>query len=144
MFRFLAGAFSALLLVGAGFFILQSGAERENPIPPAPAAIQQSPLQLPAAAPVPEAAEKTREEKRFARADADEDGRIQREEVMAPRRKAFAKLDRNGDQRLDFEEWAVRTSERFGGADADRSGWLTAEEFATTRPKRAARPRCNC
>ena len=47
----------------------------------------------------PEATPKSREEKRFSRADKDKNGRIEREELLAPRRrKAFAKLDKNRRQ----------------------------------------------
>ncbi|HEX6410520.1 MAG TPA: EF-hand domain-containing protein [Sphingomicrobium sp.] len=57
----------------------------------------------------PEATPKSREEKRFSRADKDKNGRIEREELLASRRKAFAKLDKNGNGSLSFEEWAVKT-----------------------------------
>jgi hypothetical protein len=61
------------------------------------------------------------------------------EELFQPRRKAFARLDTNGDGRLSFEEWAVRTSKRFSEADRDRNGALTR---ANSRPPhRAAAPR---
>ncbi|QNP44455.1 EF-hand domain-containing protein [Sphingomonas daechungensis] len=80
----------------------------------------------------PEATAKSREEKRFSRADKDKNGRIEREEILGSRRKAFAKLDTNGNGTLSFEEWAVKSIEKFGVADKDRSGWLTSAEFATT------------
>ena len=67
----------------------------------------------------PEATAKSREQKRFSRVDKDKDGRIEKEEVLAPRRKAFAKLDTNGNGALSFEEWAAKTIDKFGGADAD-------------------------
>ena len=51
---------------------------------------------------------------------------------------------RNGNGRLSFEEWAVRTAEKFAEADADRSGWLDAAEYETSRPKPKARPKCKC
>ena len=63
---------------------------------------------------------------------------------MSSRTAAFRKLDRNGDNLLTFEEWAVATGERFAKADADKSGDLTRAEFATTAPKRAAKPKCSC
>ncbi len=56
-------------------------------------------------------------------------------ELFEPRRKAFAKLDRDGNGALSFDEWAVKTVDKFASADRDRSGWLTAAEFATTAPK---------
>ena len=52
----------------------------------------------------------------------------------AARRKAFAKLDVNGNGALSFEEWAAKTIDKFKGADADHNGWLTAAEYATTAP----------
>lgn len=144
MGRFLAGVLSTLLLVAAGFFIWKSRAEGEDPIPPPPAATPvYSPMgaQAPAG---PPSADKSREEKRFGRADKDKDGRVTREEMLAPRRKAYAKLDTNGDGRLVFDEWAVTTSTKFAGADADRSGWLSPREFMATRPKTSPKKKCAC
>ena len=144
MLRFVAGVASALLLVAASFFVWKSQAETDDPVPPAPVAAI-APAGEGRVADPPEATEKSREEKRFGRADKDKDGRITLDELYQPRRKAFAKLDTNGDARLCFEVWAVSTTEKFRGADADRSGWLGAEEFATTRPKTKAPPkRCAC
>jgi hypothetical protein len=132
-----------LLLVAAGFFLWKSQAEQENPVPPAPQAVAaegSAKVEEP-----PQATEKSKEEKRFARADKDDDGRITLEELYQPRRKAFAKLDKNGDSRLTFEEWAISTGEKFAGADKDRSGWLSPKEYETTRPKVKAKPkRCAC
>jgi hypothetical protein len=148
MLRFFAGAGSALLLVLAGFFIWKSQAEGENPIPPAPKArVTLTPL---AAVPsgerlrAPEASEKSKEEKRFARADKNDDGRITLAELYEPRRKAFAKLDANGNGSLSFEEWANSTGEKFSKADADRSGWLSPQEYASTKPKTKPKPKCRC
>jgi hypothetical protein len=143
MLRFLAGVVSALLLLAAGFFIWRSQAESEQIIPPAPEARPSQPAFL-KQQPAAPAAEKTKEEKRFARADKDDDGRIAREELLSPRRKAFAKLDKNGNGSLSFEEWAVKTVDKFSGADADGSGWLSAAEFETTKPKPAKKKKCAC
>ena len=63
---------------------------------------------------------------------------------MSSRTKAFKKLDRDGNNLLTFEEWAVRTSDRFRGADGNRDSKLTRKEFATTRPKRKKKPKCRC
>lgn len=146
MLRFIAGVVSALLLVGAGFFIWKSRAERETLVPPAPAATAYTgSLLKPVADPDPPAAsEKTKEEKRFDRADKDDDGRITRIELLEPRRKAFAKLDSNGNGSLSFEEWAVRTVDKFADADADGTGWLTPAEYEKTKPKTRPKPRCSC
>lgn len=136
MLRYIAGGVSALLLAGAIFFVWKGRAEAEQVIPPAPeAAALMTPLK---ARPLPEppaATAKSREERRFARADKDDDGRITRAELLQPREKAFARLDTDGDGRLSFEEWAVKTSEKFAGADADRDGALTPKEYETTKPK---------
>ncbi|MGB3739567.1 MAG: hypothetical protein WA948_09460, partial [Pontixanthobacter sp.] len=58
---------------------------------------------------------------------------------------AFRKLDKDGNNLLTFEEWAVATVTKFEGADADNNERLTASEFATTRPKRKSKkPGCRC
>ena len=146
MLRFLAGVASALLLVAAGFFVWKGQAEEEQLVPPAPKQAEfVTPLQAMAAPPEPPSAPaKSKEEKRFARADRDDDGKITRAELLQPRQKAFAKLDRNGNGSLSFEEWAVKTSEKFAGADKDRSGWLSAVEYRTTAPKPAKPRKCAC
>ena len=145
MLRFFGGALAAMLLMAAGFFILKGRAESEDLIPPAPEpAALVTPLKPAPTAEPPAAPAKSREEKRFARADKDDDGKITRAELLEPRRKAFAKLDANGNGSLSFEEWAVKTSEKFAGADADGNGALTAAEFETTKPKTRPKPRCNC
>lgn len=147
MLRFLAGVASALLLVAAGFFVWKSRAEREVQVPPAPKAVAAYAgpmLQSPSLPEPPAANEKTKEQKRFARADKDDDGRITKLELLEPRRKAFAKLDSNGNGSLSFEEWAVKTIGKFEGADADDSGWLTPAEYSTTKPKTRPKPKCAC
>jgi hypothetical protein len=148
MLRFVAGVVSALLLMGAGLFAWTSWANQEDPIPPAPpptaAAQLNSPLRpLPVEEP-PAATAKSKEEKRFARADRDDDGRITKLELLEPRRKAFAKLDTNGNGTLSFEEWAVRTADKFAKADKNKDGVLLAAEYATTAPKPRAKPKCSC
>jgi hypothetical protein len=69
---------------------------------------------------------------------------IESEEVLGPRRKAFAKLDANANGSLSFEEWAVKSIDKFKGADRDRSGWLTAAEYATTAPPPPKKKQCSC
>jgi hypothetical protein len=142
MARYLAGVASALLLVVAGFLLWSTRAERDQPVPKAPRAALAVQDDSPPPEP-PSALEKTREERRFARYDADEDGIITRTEMLETRRKPFQKLDTNGDGKLAFEEWAVATAERFGKADADRSATLTRAEFATTRRETKSK-KCVC
>lgn len=148
MWRFFAGVAACFLMMTGAFLFWQSKAQ-EAPLPAAPP----PPLAAPAASAAPpapavrrapEATPKSREQKRFARADKDDDGRITRAELFEPRRKAYAKLDKNGNGTLSFEEWAVRTVDKFAGADKDRSGWLTPAEFATTAPKPTRRTSCSC
>jgi len=147
MARFLAGAAACFLLLTGAFLLWQSRAERSASLPSAPpprSASSPSTLGAPAAFDAPEADPKSREEKRFSRADQNKDGKIESEEVYAPRRKAFAKLDLNRNGSLSFEEWAARTIEKFQGADKDRSGWLTPAEYATTAPPPPKHKRCSC
>ncbi|HKR24568.1 MAG TPA: histidine kinase, partial [Allosphingosinicella sp.] len=64
-----------------------------------------------------------------------------------PRRRAFQRLDRDGNGALSFEEWAVRTVAKFGEADANRDRALDRTEFAATAPRRRAPARakgCAC
>lgn len=151
MWRYFAGGLAALLMAAAGMFLFQSRATSE-PLPPPPAAAESGEEKttaadpLPALAKIPRASDRTREQKRFDRYDKDRSDGITMAELMEPRRKAFAKLDRNGDGKLSFEEWAVRGITRFTDADADKSGTLNRTEFATTAPKRKAKaqPRCDC
>ena len=145
MLRFFAGAVATLLLIAAGFFIWRSQAGQDDFVPPAPdPAPLVTPLRQGRLPAPPASSEQSREEKRFARADLDDDGRITRDELMSPRRKAFARLDTDGDGRLAFEEWAVKTGEKFAGADADKSGWLTAREFEKTKAKTRPSAKCRC
>ncbi len=145
MVRILAAAAAFMLVLTGAFFIWQGRAAQAD-IPPAPQPRLASAAQIPLS-PTPDAPEadpKSKEEKRFARADKDEDGRLSLAELVEPRRKAFAKLDLNQDGRLSFEEWAVRTIDKFEGADADKSKWLTPAEYATTAPKPKKKPACSC
>lgn len=92
----------------------------------------------------PEASEKTREERRFNRYDKNRDELVGREEYLASRRKAFARLGANGDGRLSFDEWAAKATDKFAKADADRSASLSRAEFANTAVKRRAAVKANC
>lgn len=143
MGRFLAGVAAALLLVTGGFFIWRAQAGRGSAVPVLGAA-GDAPMGLADLAGPPEASERTREEKRFARYDKDKNGAVAREEYLLSRRKAFAKLDLNGDGKLGFEEYAVKTTTKFAAADKDKSGALNPSEFATTRVVRKVAPKCDC
>ena len=144
MVRFLAGAAACFLLLTGAFLLWQSHAEQAPSLPSAPKPRPASLLNPGAPLPAPEADPKSREEKRFSRADKNKDGRIDPEEVLGARRKAFAKLDSNGNGALSFDEWAAKTIGKFQGADKDRSGWLTPAEYATTAPPPPKRQRCSC
>lgn len=144
MWRYLAGGLAALLLAGAGIFWFtgrakQTAAPLLAAAPAATSAAKTADDPLPQS--VPEATDRTREQKRFDRYDKDRDGKVTREEWLMQRRKAFAKLDTNHDGQLSFDEWAAKTEAKFATADADRSGTLTPTEFVATAAKRSAHPR---
>ena len=124
MARFLAGAAACFLLLTGAFLFWQSRAAQTPLLPEAPPArmagpalIAQNSLPSP-----PEATPKSREEKRFSRADN----------------------DKNGNGALSFDEWAMKTIDKFAGADKDRSGWLSAGEFVATAPPPPKKKRCSC
>jgi EF hand len=144
MWRFLAGVGSAALLMLAGLLVWQARADKPSLIAPAPIAAADAPLGMVDLAPPPEASERTREEKRFARYDKDKNGAVARVEYLASRQKGFAKLDVNGDGRISFEEYAVKAVVKFAAADRDKNNALNATEFATTRVVRKpkAKPKC--
>ena len=153
MNRLVLGGFIALMLVGVGLFWWQGRAAVEEGAPP-PMAEPDRPAadNLPLADPgdlrgpaPPEATELTREEQRFFRYDRNRDRRITRNEMLSTRSDAFRKLDKDGNNLLDFEEWAVATVTRFEGADSDGNRELDMAEFRTTAPKPAKRrPSCRC
>lgn len=147
MWRYFVGGGAALLLALGGMFLFRGSAATRAVLPPAPVAAAEIAEEAPLPEEAPSAPAKSREQKRFDRYDKDRDEAITRDEYLLSRRKAFAKLDVNGDGRLGFEEWAVRTTTKFAGADKDKSGGLTRAEFLTTAPKRrkaAAAPKCAC
>lgn len=159
MSRTILGVFLGLILAGIGGFWWQGRAEIERAAPPpepaAALAVSEAfaDPDLPSAdvsqfhgpAP-PEASELSREQRRFFRYDRNHDWRISRNEMLSSRTDAFRKLDKDGNNLLDFEEWAVTTVEKFEGADADGNRELTPSEFATTAPKRSksSKSRCSC
>src|SRR5688572_22945836 len=99
MTRFFAGAAAAFLMLTGAFLFWQSQAQEVPSLPPAPPPAAERPPLLTAQAPVqaPEASPKSREERRFSRADKDKNGRVERAEMLTPRLKAFARLDKNGN-----------------------------------------------
>jgi len=152
MNRIVLGAVVALALVGLGAFWWQGRAEIERGAPPpqpveAPAAEAEIPPSDAgdAVGPAPpEATELTKEQRRFFRYDRNRNWRITRTEMLSTRSDGFRKLDKDGNNLLDFEEWAVATVEKFEGADADGDNQLSPAEFATTAPKPKKKPRCAC
>ena len=143
MARYLAGLASCLLVIIGGVLLWQGRADKAEAVPLPPPPNKPPGLVQPLTEP-PHASPRSREERRFARADKDDDGRITAAELFEPRRKAFAKLDTNGNGSLSFEEGAVKTVGKFQGADKDRSGWLTPAEYATTAPPPPKKKRCAC
>ncbi len=155
MNRTVLGAVGALLLAAAGLFWWQGHAAIESAAPPPPTQAEipnESDLEaIPTedgtglmGGDLPEANEATREERRFNRFDRNRDNLITRSEALQPRVAMFRKLDKDGNNLLSFEEWAVATSNRFKSGDANGDGSLTRAEFATTKPKQARRPACRC
>jgi hypothetical protein len=150
MNRFALGAIVAVLLLGLGLFWLQGRAEVERGAPP-PAALAAQPTGLPLAdvsglrgPALPTADDLSKEQRRFFRYDRNRDLRITRDEMLSSRTEGFRDLDKDGNNLLTFEEWAVTTVDRFAGADRNRDGELNQAEFATTAPKPAPKPKCNC
>lgn len=152
MNRLVLGAVIALALAGIGLFWWQGRAEVERgapppmiePVAPDPEALPIADVTDLEGPEPPEATELTREQRRFFRYDRNRDRRITRNEMLSSRTDAFRKLDKDGNNLLDFEEWAVATAERFDKADLDRNRELTPAEFATTAPQRAPKPKCRC
>ncbi|MFM5931187.1 MAG: hypothetical protein ACKOPQ_09785 [Novosphingobium sp.] len=151
MNRTVLGAFAALLMVAAGTFWWQGRAALEVGDPPPRLADMPTEEGLPdetgagmKGALPPAASEASKEQRRFDRLDRNRDGKITRTEMLTPRIAGFRKLDKDGNNLLSFEEWAVKTSNRFAGADGNGDGNLDRAEFAKTKPKVRAKPGCNC
>ena len=135
MWRYLAGGLAALALVAAGVMLFNRNGRVVAALPAAPLALAQT---ADGALPdsVPEASDRTREQKRFDRYDKDRNGSVTRDEYLLARHKAYAKLDANHDGTLSFDEWAIKAETKFAMADKDKSGAMTNAEFATTAVKR--------
>ena len=144
MARFLAGAAACFLLLTGAFLLWQSRAQQAPTLPAAPQPrIRRT---VDDARQSPSARSEPQEPRGAALlARRQEQGRQDRVRGdFGARRKAFAKLDANGNGALSFEEWAAKTIEKFQGADNDRNGWLTAAEYATTAPPPPKHPKCGC
>ncbi|WP_353205711.1 histidine kinase [Sphingomonas sp.] len=145
MWRYLVGGLATLALVAAGVVLFNRSGRSVAALPSAPLAFAQSAAEGALPDSVPEASDRTREQKRFDRYDKDRNGAVTREEYLANRRKAYAKLDTNHDGTLSFDEWAIKAETKFAVADADKSGAMNATEFATTAVKRKSpRVRRDC
>lgn len=145
-----AAVFGAVVLAVAGLLLWLGADNGGAQAARANAAPQDIPLPVPLedeallTAPPPPAP-RSREEKRFARIDRDDDGRITQAEYLVQRRRNYDKLDVNGDGRLTFEEYAISGIGKFRKADADGNGHLAASEFATTAAKaRPTQTAANC
>lgn len=147
MWRWAAGA-GAVALAALAIILFSGGRSRSDaaPLPAAPQALAGNQAGAAPMLPdrVPEASDRTREEKRFDRYDKDRNGAITREEYLVQRRKAYAKLDTNHDGVLSFEEYAVKATTKFASADADKSGAMSPAEFVTTAVKRKPARRSPC
>jgi hypothetical protein len=145
MWRFFAGAAACFLLLTGAFLLWQSRAQGPG-LPGAPAARAAGAPFFSASQPLeaPEASAKTREEKRFSRADKNKDGKIAADEYFAGRRRFFDKLDIDHSGTLTFQEYAAKAIDKFKGADGDHNGWLSAAEFATTAAPAGKRRSNSC
>ena len=149
MGRFLAGFLACMFLMTGGILLWQGNAAGpqmadapEARLPAQEMAAQSAPIFLDPIGEAPEADPKSKEEKRFDRADKNDDGRITLAELVEPRRKPFAKLDLDQNGQLSFEEWAIRTIDKFEKANANGDAHLTRAEYATTKAKtRPKKPR---
>lgn len=154
MKRIALRAFIGLLLASIGMFWWQGRAEVEAGAPPPSPPVEANAVgegELPSAdisglrGPTPpEATKLSKEEQRFFRYDRNRDRSISRTEMLSTRTEGFRKLDKDGNNLLTFEEWAVATVDKFEGADANNDNELTQAEFATTKPKPAKKPACRC
>src|SRR6476469_8295299 len=149
MRRILVGTGSATLLLLAGFFAWKGFAQRnDNPVPAAPAPVETAALDdVPEIPGQPPAADtRSREQRRFDRADRDNNGSVTLEEMTFQRQRNFQRLDADHNGQLSFQEWAASTLRKFADADANHDRALNRVEFATTapRPRRTASARCDC
>ena len=143
MWRYVTGAIAALLITMAGMLLWSSMAGTKSGIGSAPPEADARLGPTDVTAPL-EASEKTREQRRFSRYDADQNGAVSRDEFLLSRRKTYARLDLDGDGKLSFEEYAAKTTKKFASSDRDHTGALTPSEFLSTRVARKSLPKGNC
>ena len=136
MWRYLVGSLATLALVAAGVVLFNRSGRSVAALPAAPLAFAQTADDGALPDSVPQASDRTREQKRFDRYDKDRNGTVTRDEYLANRRKAYAKLDTNHDGTLSFDEWAIKAETKFALADKDKSGAMNATESAATAVKR--------
>lgn len=91
------------MLTGA-FLIWQGRAQQPDVLSAPPPMLAAAPAgqALPAIPDAPSADPNTKEQKRFARADKNDDGKITFAELVEPRRKPFARLGRQRGQQAEF------------------------------------------
>ena len=143
MIRFLAGVVAALLLATAGV-LLWNGRATDRHLPGAPPGPGPSMFGKETGDAPPAATDESREQRRFARYDKDEDGEVSQAEFLAARRRNYDKLDASHDGKLDFNEYATKAIDKFTGADKDHSTTLNAVEFAATAVKRKTAATAPC
>ncbi len=143
MWRYVTGAIAALLITTAGMLLWSSLAGTKSDIGSVPSEANAALGPVDVTAPL-EASEKTREQRRFSRYDADQNGAVSRDEFLLSRRKSYARLDLDGDGKLSFEEYAVKTTKKFASSDRDHTGALTQAEFLSTRVARKSLPKGSC
>jgi len=89
----------------------------------------------------------SRAERMMERLDADKDGRVTRDEMVAAATQRFTARDKDGDGVISAEDRkafraerrAERRATRFDTIDADSDGMISKEEFTAFQPEQRAR-----
>ena len=111
MLRFLAGAAACFLMMTGAFLIWQSRAHTTDSLPPAPQLQGTPSISSPTPLQAPEATPKSREERRFARAEVIFPLQVLR--IVAMASQAFVGQDRPYLPKLDGGDGALRRICRF-------------------------------